>query len=316
METLTAHHGAIDIAYQCFGCGGDPLLLVMGIAADMLYWHDDFCAALVDNGFQVVRFDNRDSGESTHLHWAGTPNRRRVRRHPDTAPYRLEDMADDAAALLDALGWSSAHVVGHSMGGMIAQTLATCHPHRVQSLTCISSTPSPDIGRPTPLTLLRLLLANPAAMTGRPPRGPAEAAERMVHGHRVIGSPGYPLDEAWLRRIGELMYARGGFDLAGRARQGAAILASGDRRPALANLRIPTLVLHGQADCLVRPDGGYATAATIPGATLETLPGMGHDLPRALWPTIIQQIRALANTSTQTKDDARESQAPYKCSDS
>jgi pimeloyl-ACP methyl ester carboxylesterase len=227
MRTLTADNHGIEIAYQRFESTHDPLLLIMGIGADMLYWHDEFCAALVNRGFDVVRFDNRDTGKSTHLDWAGSPNTRTVRRHPETAPYRLEEMADDAVAVLDALGWNSAHIVGHSMGSMIAQTLATNHRDRVRSLTCISSTPSPDIGRMRPLTMLRLLIANPVALTGRAPRSTAEAGEWMVRGHRVIGSPGYPLDEAWLRHIGELMYARGGFDLAARARQGAAILASG-----------------------------------------------------------------------------------------
>jgi pimeloyl-ACP methyl ester carboxylesterase len=297
METLRANHDDIDIAYQRFGITGDPLLLVMGIGADMLYWHDDFCTALAQRGFQVVRFDNRDSGESTHLEWAGTPNTRRVARHPDPAPYRLEDMADDAVAVLDALSWESAHVVGHSMGSMIAQTLAISHPNRVRSLTCISSTPSPNIGRMKPVTMLRLLAANPGVVTGRPPRDAAAAGERMVRGHRVIGSPGYPLDETWLRHIGEEMYARGGFDPASRARQAAAILASGDRRGALATVRIPTLVLHGQADPLIRPKAGRATAAAIRAATFVELPGMGHDLPRALWPSIIDHIRMIATSS-------------------
>jgi pimeloyl-ACP methyl ester carboxylesterase len=183
------------------------------------------------------------------------------------------------------------------MGAMIAQTVAIRHPRRVRSLTCISSTPSPDIGRARPVTILRLLYANPSMVTGKPPRGPADAGERLVRGHQVIGSPRYPLDEAWLRRIGELMYARGGFGPAARARQGAAILASGDRRPALAALSIPTLVLHGDADPLIRPEAARATAAAIPRATLIPLPGMGHDLPQALWPTIIQHIRAIANRS-------------------
>jgi pimeloyl-ACP methyl ester carboxylesterase len=297
MQTLTTHHDGIEIAYQRFDSAGDPLLLIMGIGADMLYWHDDFCTALVRNGFQVVRFDNRDSGESTHLDSAGTPDRRRVRRQPDAAPYRLEDMADDAAAVLDALDWRSAHIVGHSLGGMIAQTLAIRHPERVRSLTCISSTPSPDIGRARPLTILRLLRANPTVLTGKPPRGPVDAGERLVRGHRVIGSPDYRLDETWLRHVGALMYARGGFDTAARARQAAAILASGDRRPALAALNIPTLVLHGQADKMIRPQGGRATAAAIPGATLVLLPGMGHDLPQALWPTIIHHIRTVTDRS-------------------
>ena len=183
------------------------------------------------------------------------------------------------------------------MGGMIAQTLAIRHRDRVRSLTCISSTPSPDIGRARPLTLLRLLRANPAILTGTPPRGPADAGERLVRGHRVIGSPGYPVDETWRRHIGELMYRRGGFDPAARARQGAAILASGDRRPGLAALNIPTLVLHGQADPLIRPEAGRATAAAIPNVTLVILPGMGHDLPQALWPTIIHHIRTIADRS-------------------
>jgi pimeloyl-ACP methyl ester carboxylesterase len=267
----------------------------MGIGAEMLYWHDDFCTALVQQGFQLARFDNRDSGESTRLNWAGTPNCRRVRRAPETAPYRLEDMADDASAVLDALGWPSAHIVGHSMGGMIAQALAIRHPDRVRSLTSISATPSPHIGRPRPATILRMLRANPADFIGRRPHGPVEAAERLVRGHRVIGSPGYPLDEAWLRSIARLRYARGGHYPAARARQEAAVWATGDLRTALAALHIPTLVLHGQADPIVRPDGGIATAAAIPNATVVLLAGMGHDLPRALWPNIIDRIRTIAN---------------------
>jgi pimeloyl-ACP methyl ester carboxylesterase len=297
METLTAHHNEVDLAYQRFGSDGDPLLLIMGIGADMLYWHHGFCDALVRNGFHVARFDNRDSGQSTHLDRAGTPDRRRVRRHPETAPYRLEDMADDAVAVLDGLGWRSAHIVGHSMGGMIAQTVAIRRPSRVRSLTCISSTPSPGIGRARPLTILRLLYANPGMVTGKPPRGPADAGGRLVRVHRIIGSSRYPLDEAWLRRVGELMYARGGFDRAARARQGAAILASGDRRPALATLSVPTLVLHGDLDPLIRPEAARATAAAIPRAVLILLPGMGHDLPQALWPNIIQHIRSIASRS-------------------
>ena len=224
---------------------------------------------------KVVRFDNRDSGESTHLHWAGTPNTRQARRHPETAPYRLEDMADDAVAVLDALGWDSAHVVGHSMGSMIAQTLAINHRDRVRSLTCISSTPTPDIGRMRPLTMLRLLMANPAALTGRAPRDAAEAGEWMVRGHRVIGSPGYPLDEAWLHRIGELYVCPWRID-PGRP-SAARCCHPGQRGPATraTTLHIPALVIHGQADAH-RPAGGRATAAAIPNAKLVLLSGMGH----------------------------------------
>ena len=301
MLTLRAHHDGIDIAYQRFGTTGDPLLLVMGIASDMLYWHDDFCTALAQRGFQVVRFDNRDSGESTHLDWAGTPNSAWVFLHRDAAPYRLEDMADDAAAVCGAVGWESTHVVGHSMGGMIAQTLAITNPTRVRTWTCISSTPALRLGRVKPVTMLRLLLANPRVVTARPPRDATAAGEEMVRGQRVVGSPGYPRDETWLRWVGEAMYRRGGFDPASRARQTAAILASGDRRPALAALRMPTLVLHGQADPLIRCEAGHATAHAIPGARLAELPGMGHDLPRALWPSIIDHIRRIADEASATE---------------
>jgi pimeloyl-ACP methyl ester carboxylesterase len=274
------HRDDIEIAYETFGGpAGDPLLLVMGVGAQMLYWHDEFCTALVERGFLVARFDNRDSGLSTH----------------PSAAYRLEDMADDAVAVLDALGWRAAHVVGRSLGGMIAQTMAVRYPSRVLSLTSISSTPSPRIGRANLGTLLRLLLANPAVLRNRPPASAEEAAEQMVRGHRVIGSPGYPLDEAWLRQVGRSMYERGGFDAAGRQRQNAAILAGGDRRPALAAVRVPALVVHGEADPLVRIAGGRETAAAIPGARLVTFPGMGHDLPRELWPKIVGEIRAVAD---------------------
>jgi pimeloyl-ACP methyl ester carboxylesterase len=294
LRTFTAHHDGIDLAYQRFGSRGDPLLLIMGIGAEMLYWHDDFCNALVERGFRTARFDNRDAGESTHLDWAGTPSWRRARRHPETAPYRLEDMGDDAAAVLDALGWPSAHIVGHSMGGLIAQMLAIRHRDRVRSLTSISSTPSPDICRPRVTTILRLMCANPADFIGLRPRGPNEAGDRLIRGHRVIGSPGYPVDEAWLRHIAQVRYARG-YDPAARARQEAAAWASGDLRTALAALHVPTVVLHGQADPFVLPDGGIATAAAIGDATFVLLPGMGHDLPKALWPCIIDHMRAVAN---------------------
>lgn len=295
MHELTLSHNGIRLCYETIGHTGDPLLLIAGLAADKHYWRDDFCAALVQNGFHVARFDNRDSGRSTHLDGTNAPSRRTVRRHPATAPYSLADMAGDTVAVLDALGWATAHVVGHSMGAMIAQTLAIGSPARVRSLTCISTTPSPDVGRPTVATMLRLARAVPGVLSGRPPRGPSEAGERLVRQHRIIGSPGYPVDEGWLRHLGELIYARGGFDAAARDRQAAAMLAGPDRRPGLANLRIPAVILHGQNDRLIRPDGARATAGAIPDAKLMFLPGMGHDLPKALWPSIVQHIRTVAD---------------------
>lgn len=295
MPELTAYHNGIRLCHERIGPGGDPLLLVAGLAADKHYWHDDFCVALVQNGFHVARFDNRDSGRSSHLDGVRAPSRRTARRDPRTAPYHLEDMASDAAAVLDALGWASAHVVGHSLGAMIAQALAVARPARVSSLTCISTTPSADIGRLAVSTMLRLSWAAPGLLTRRPPRGPAEAGDWLVRQHRVIGSPGYPADEVWLRRLGELMYARGGFDPEARARQAAAMLAGADRRPDLAGLQVPTVVVHGQDDPLIRPAGARATADAIPGAALVLLPGMGHDLPKPLWPKLIEQITTVAD---------------------
>lgn len=296
MTIAKARRDDIEIAYETFGPPGNPLLLVMGVGAQMLYWHDEFCAALAARGFWVARFDNPDAGLSSHLSLAGVPNQLKMLRRPaEAAVYRLEDMADDAMAVLDALRWRAAHVVGRSLGGMIAQTLAIRHASRVLSLTSISSIPSARIRRATLGMALRLLIANPAALRNRPPGTPQEAAEQMVRGHKVVGSPGYPLDEAWLREVGRRMYERGGIDTAGRQRQNAATLAGGDRQQALAPVRVPTLVVHGEDDSLIRVVGRRATAAAIPGAKLVTFPGTGHDVPRELWPAIIDEIRALAD---------------------
>jgi len=263
-------HDGVDIRYERLsGDGTRPLLLIMGLGMQMIFWPDDLCAHLARRGFTVARFDNRDAGLSTHFHRAGTPTLLGILTRPSAmAAYRLDDMARDAVAVLDALGWDSAHIVGASMGGMIAQALAIRHPARVRSLTSIMSTPSPRIGRPTPAAL--------AALVTRRVADREAAAERMVRVFRVIGSPGYPLDVDWLREIGRRAYDRS-HDPAGGYRQLAAINASGDRRAGLALVRIPTLVLHGDADPLVRPSGGRATAAAVPGARLVTYPGMGHN---------------------------------------
>lgn len=283
MVTGLARHDDVTIAYERLGpAGGEPLLLVMGLGMQLLSWPDEFCAMLVERGFSVVRFDNRDAGQSTHWTHAGNPGLLQLLARPRAvAPYRIADMADDAAAVLDAVGWSSAHVVGASLGGMIGQALAIGHPGRVRTLTSVMSTPSPRVGRPRPAAL--------AALGIRPATSRDEAAERMVRVFRVIGSPGYPHNEEWLRDVGGRAYDRG-HDPAGARRQLAAIRASGDRRPGLAGVRVPTLVLHGAADPLIRPAGGRATAAAVPGARLVVYPGMGHDLPYPLWPAMIGEI--------------------------
>jgi pimeloyl-ACP methyl ester carboxylesterase len=287
MSEQTARHDGVEIRYERVSEDGDrPLLLIMGLGMQMIFWPDDLCAGLARRGFTVARFDNRDTGLSTHFRAAGAPSLLQILSRPATAAvYRLDDMADDAAAVLDALGWDSAHIVCASMGGMIAQTLAIRHPARVRSLTSIMSTPSPRIGRPT-------LAALTALMTRRVADREA-AAERMVRVFRVIGSPRYPLDEDWLRDVGRRAYDRC-HDPAGAQRQLAAIYASGDRRARLAQVRAPTLVLHGEADPLVRPAGGRATAAAVPGARLITYPGMGHNLPLELWPAMVAEIDQVA----------------------
>ncbi|MGY1608585.1 alpha/beta fold hydrolase [Geodermatophilus sp. SYSU D00700] len=285
----TTRAGDVELAYETFGSPEDtPLLLVMGLATQMIGWPDDFCRMLADRGLYVVRFDNRDIGLSTHLDAAGAPDVLAVMGgdHSRVA-YRLADMAEDTAGLLDALGLDSAHVVGASMGGMIAQSLATRHPDRVRSLTSImSTTGDPAVGAPAEAAL-GVLLAPPA--TDR-----ESAVQRAVDTYRVIGSPGFEFDESGLRERAGLSFDRA-YNPAGVARQLAAILASPDRTADLARVAVPTLVVHGAEDALVNVSGGRATAAAIPGAELLVVEGMGHDLPREVWPQLVDRIAALVD---------------------
>ncbi|HEX6969187.1 MAG TPA: alpha/beta hydrolase [Micromonosporaceae bacterium] len=281
-----ASHGDIRLAYEHMGpSDGEPLLLVMGLGMQMIMWHDEFCAALVERGFAVARFDHRDVGESTHLHEAGRPTILRMMLRPGAAAYRLADMAEDTAAVLDALGWPKAHLVGMGLGGMIAQELAIRHPGRVLTLTSIAATASPRIGR-----LSMRLATKLQRLQNRPVHDPEAAGQLMVDLFRLIGSPGYDMDEDWLREMGRRAYRRG-YDQAGRLRHEAAVVASRDRRKELAGLSIPALVVHGESDPVWNVAGGRATAEAIPGARLVTVPGMGHGvLPRAVWPRVIDEI--------------------------
>lgn len=290
-----AHNGDIVLAYETSGPpGGEPLLLISGTGAQMLIWPEGLCAALADRGFQVARFDNRDTGLSTHLTGASAPGWLTAMLRPSAAPYRLADMADDALAVMDALGWPDAHVVGASLGGMIAQALAIGHPGRVRTLTSIMSTPSARIATMPTLAAIRAL----ARAAGTPVTGPEQAGDRAVALKKVIGSPGYPLDEDLVRDIAARSFQRHPGADKDDERQRAAVIASGDRRRALAGLRIPALVIHGDQDPVIRPKGGRATARAIPGARLVTYPGMGHDLPAALWPAIVEEIRGAADART------------------
>ena len=284
MTVAYASCGEVELAYETFGSPEDPaLVLVMGLATQMIAWPDEFCELIAGAGFHVIRFDNRDIGLSTHLDGAGVPDLSPLfAGQPVTdAPYKLADMADDTARLFDALGLDRVHLVGASMGGMIAQEVALRHPERLLTLTSVFSTPAPAIGAPTPEAMAALFMP--------PPTTEDEAGARSVAVYRVVGSPGYPLDEAALDARGREAFRRA-HDPAGVARQLAAIHASGDRTERLAALAVPTLVLHGEDDPLVQPDGGIATAKAVPGARLVTYPGMGHDLPRALWPDLTGEI--------------------------
>ncbi len=287
----TTSHGAIELYHEAHGPeDGEPLLLVCGLGGQLTSWPRELLADLAGRGFRIGLFDNRDAGLSTHLHDAPTPGLLRSALRPGRSPYRLEDMAGDAVAVMDTLGWPSAHVVGVSLGGTVAQTLAITHPQRVRSLTSIMSTPAAHLGTiPTP----QVLWATRAAPAG-PPTTAEEAADAAVFYASVFGSPGYPAEEAELRARVRAAFARRPDDPRAAARQQAALVASGDRRKALRGLRLPTLVLHGDADRVIRPSAGRATARAVPGARLVVYRGMGHDLPRPLWPTIADEISALA----------------------
>jgi pimeloyl-ACP methyl ester carboxylesterase len=287
-DELMAPANGIELCYQEMGDPeGEPLLLVMGLATQMIAWDEEFCAMLAERGFRVVRFDNRDIGRSTKLSAAGVPNRldMAIGRRA-SAPYLLRDMAADTFGLMDHLGIESAHVVGASMGGMIAQTVAIERPDRVRSLvSMMSTTGSRRVGHPSYRTFGLLL--------GNPPREREAAIERVIKTFKVIGSPGYPFEENRVREIAGRSFDRGHSE-AGIARQLHAITASGDRTPRLRKLRLPTVVIHGKNDLLVNPSGGRATAKAIPGARLRLIDGMGHDMPRALWPTFVEEIAANA----------------------
>jgi pimeloyl-ACP methyl ester carboxylesterase len=287
-EELMAPANGIELCYQEMGDPeGEPLLLAMGLATQMIAWDEEFCAMLAGRGFRVVRFDNRDIGRSTRISSAGVPRKLdMVLGRRATAPYLLRDMAADTLGLMDHLGIDSAHLVGASMGGMIVQSTAIECPERVRSLVSImSTTGSRRVGHPSYRTFGLLL--------GRPPREREAAIERVVRTFKTIGSPGYPFEEERIRRIAGRSFDRGHSE-AGIARQLHAITASGDRTSGLERLTAPALVIHGKRDVLVNPSGGRATARAIPGARLKMVDGMGHDLPQALWPSFVEEIAANA----------------------
>jgi pimeloyl-ACP methyl ester carboxylesterase len=276
--------GDVDLCYEAFGDPGDPaLLLVMGLGTQMLAWQEEFCTELAGRGFFVIRYDNRDIGRSSRVRAPAPSPLQLLRRDPGAASYTLEDMAEDGLGLLDHLGIEHAHVVGASMGGMIAQALAIRHPYRILSLGSImSTTGAKGVGRPA-LSLYPMLLRQ------LPGGGPGTFAEHVVRVQQLIGSPGFPFEADEVRARARRAYARG-VDAAGPARQLAAIMAASDRSRDLRKVTVPTVVIHGTADRLVAPSGGRATADAIPGSRLVLVDGMGHDLPRPVWPRIVDAL--------------------------
>lgn len=284
----------ITLEYDTFGVPSDPaIVLIMGLATQMIAWQPLFCRGLAERGFHVIRFDNRDVGLSTKME-DPPPSlllaalKQRLGR-PIEAPYRLSDMADDTVGLLDGLGIEAAHLVGASMGGMIAQEVALTHRSRVLSLTSImSTTGNPQVGRPDPW-LARLLIRRDAGSRD-------EAIEMSVDIRRRL-SP-FHFNEKETRNYAAASYDRS-YHPSGRRRQLAAVMASGDRTGRLESMDVPTLVIHGRHDPLVHVDGGQATADAIPGSKMVVFDEMGHDLPHALWPELVDAIASHAAAAPQ-----------------
>jgi pimeloyl-ACP methyl ester carboxylesterase len=280
----------ISLAYERIGdAGAEPLVLVAGLGQQLHSWPDAFCARLAGRGYEVVRFDNRDAGRSTHPRFRPPSLLGMLAGRFPPQQYDLEDMAADTAGLFDALDLETAHIAGVSMGGMIAQTTAALYPDRIRTLTSImSTTGSRLLGRPA-FSTLRM-------MGAKPPASREEAVESAVRMFRHIGSHGFPFDEAWVRET-----AGRGWDrdptAGGVGRQLAAILKSGNRTPLLRRITAPTLVIHGDRDRMVHPTGGAATARAIRGARRETVRGMGHDLPEGAWPAVLDLIDQHARSS-------------------
>lgn len=277
----------IELAYDSFG-DGEPLLLIMGLGAQMVFWEDDFCRTLAARGYRVIRFDNRDVGGSTRLEHLGTPNinralLNRVLRRKVDAPYSLDDMADDVFGLMDGLGIASAHVVGLSLGGMIAQCMALRRPERVRSLAIMMSGPGEVWASVPSFDALRALLTRPAGDTQE------IVVEHFVESIRMIGFSPHRTPAERIREIATVAYERG---MTGRgfSRQFAAIMSAPPRSRRLRRLRVPTVVIHGARDPLIPPISGRLAASQIPGARLLVIEGLGHDLGPSAWPYVLDAL--------------------------
>src|SRR3989339_562329 len=281
MSRVTAN--GIQIEYETFGNPSDrPLLLVIGLGGQLIWWDENLCQDLVSRGHYVIRYDNRDTGLSTKFDQAGKPDvmgtlGKILSGDKSGVPYTIEEMADDGAGLLDAIGIPSAHICGMSMGGMIAQTIALRHPSRVLSLTSIySQTGNPKLPQPKQEVLTAMFTPIPTER--------ADYIEYMFGFHKMVAGRAYPVDEEWIRRKMAASYDRC-FCPHGVGRQGIAIMAQSNRTAALADIKAPALVIHGTDDPLVPVEGGKETSAAIPGSRLMLIEGMGHDIPHGgAWP--------------------------------
>jgi pimeloyl-ACP methyl ester carboxylesterase len=287
-EAARIKANGIELVYDTFGeSNAPPILLIMGLGAQMIDWKDEFCTLLAGRGFRVIRFDNRDVGQSTLFEETGHPDIAAMieamqRGETVQAPYRLRDLVADTIGLLDGLGVEAAHVVGLSMGGMIAQLMAANHPDRVLTLTSImSTTGEPGLPASTPEAW--------ACLTAPLETELERFLDQYVHKWRAYSGPRYPIDVSLARDHASRLFARG-IHTAGRDRQLAAILASGSRKEALASVTCPTLVIHGDSDPVVRIEAGRATANAIAGAEFLAVEGMGHDLAKGLWPEVVDAI--------------------------
>ena len=285
-----ARANGIDIEYESFGRDGDPLiLLIMGMAAQLIFWPESLCEGLARKGFRVVRFDNRDIGKSTHLSGRAAPDFRALLaevasgRQPDV-PYTLADMADDAVGLMDGLGVDRAHIAGSSMGGMIAQLVAINHPDRTKSLISMNSTTGRrDLPRGNSAAI---------ALLSAPPRSSSreDLIEASILVQRTMLGPGFPASEADLRANAERRTDRAPYDAAGIARQWAAAVAAPPRNELLKTVHCPALVVHGDSDPLFPVATAKDTAQSIPGAELVIVPGMGHSFPESVVPVYLKQV--------------------------
>ncbi|HET9654732.1 MAG TPA: alpha/beta hydrolase [Kineosporiaceae bacterium] len=288
-----AHNGEVRIAYEMFGdpASGEPLLLIMGLDFQMLWWHDDFCRALVDSGFAVVRFDNRDAGLSTHFSSPQVERPWRAQLGMVPPAYTIPDMVADGLAVMDAVGWSSAHILGGSMGGLIAQATGLLHPQRVRSVTSALALPAGSSPLRT-LSYLRLGGILKLARAIRRGTTDEEQIAELLDAYRIMASPGVGFDEEWARTIARRCHERAPQDPTATQRQMST--SRGVKLPPLAHLQPPLLVINGEQDPLVKVAAGRATARAVPGARFVSFPGMAHAFPRPLWPAVVAEIAGTA----------------------